>query len=117
MANVKNVMVTLIAVWRNTVERLFVNGQWQDKTDAMGNRIMSSWIVARTQDLSDDTIASHKKHGLSKERISKLQQSYPTLKAVDNVDYMFRGFNDFKEDGEVKYRYITFAPPELEVAG
>jgi len=117
MASVKTIVVTLIAVWRNTVERLFVNGQWQDKTDAMGNRIMSDWIVARTTDLSDKTITLHKKHGLSKERITALQTSYPTLKAIDNVDYVFRGFNDYKEDGELKFRYITFAPPEMEVAG
>jgi len=83
----------------------------------MGNRIMSDWIVARTTDLSDKTITLHKKHGLSKARISALQASYPTLKAINNVDYVFRGFNDYKEDGEVKFRYITFAPPEMEVAG
>ena len=115
--SVKQVIVTLVAVWRNTVERLFVNGQWQDKTDAMGNRIMSEWIVARTTDLSDKTIALHKKHGLTEARITSLQLSYPNLKSVPKVDYVFRGYNDYKEDGEVKFRYITFAPPETEVAG
>ena len=115
--SVKKVILALVAVWRNTVERLFVNGQWQDKTDAMGNKIMSNWILARTTDLSEQQITDHKKHGLSKERISALQLSYPTLKSVPDVDYVFRGFNDYKEDGEVKFRYITFAPPEQEVAG
>ena len=117
MASVKKVVVTLKAVLRNTVERLFVNGQWQDKTDAMGNRIMSDWIVARTTDFSDKAIAQAKKHGLSKERISALLDTYPTLKIVDDVDYVYRAYNDYKEDGELKFRYITFAPPEMEVAG
>ena len=106
MAGIKKVIVELVAVWRNTVERLFVNGQWQDKTDAMG-----------TTDFTDKTIALHKKHGLSEARITNLQLSYPNLKSVPKVDYVFRGYNDYKEDGEVKFRYITFAPPETMVAG
>jgi len=120
MANtIKAIVVSLIAVWSNTVERIQVNGQWQNKADALGNRVYGVWIRARTQDLSKKQIIAHKEHGLSAERIRALGKSYPELKYEDNVDYVYRSHNDFEDPdtGEVKFRYFVFAPPETEVSG
>jgi|TARA_R100001530_G_scaffold30535_1_gene23995 hypothetical protein len=119
MADIKKLVIQLVAVWTNTIERMFVNGAWQNKTDALGNKVFGTWIRARTQDLSKKQVIAHKEHGLSAERIQALLKTYPTLNYEANVDYVYRSHNDFvdKDTGEVKFRYFVFAPPETEVAG
>ena len=116
---IKAIVISLIAVWSNTVERISVNGKWQNKADALGNRVYGTWIRARTQDLSKEQIIAHKEHGLSAKRIDALRKSYPTLKSEPNVDYVYRSHNDYKDPdtNEVRFRYFVFAPPETEVSG
>lgn len=119
MSDIKSKVIQLVAVWTNTVERMFVNGSWQNKTDALGNKVFGTWIRARTSDLSKEQVLVHKANGLSAERIQGLLKSYPALNHESNVDYVYRSHNDFidKDTGEVKFRYFVFAPPETEVAG
>ena len=55
MSDIKSKAIQLVAVWTNTIERMFVNGSWQNKTDALGNKVDKSTYFRLIQRASAST--------------------------------------------------------------
>tara|TARA_Y100000310_G_C20457152_1_gene703570 strand:- start:63 stop:419 length:357 start_codon:yes stop_codon:yes gene_type:complete len=102
----------LAGVFKQLYERIKVNGAWVDKLNQQEQPIKMTWFEVRTTDVEAPI-----NQKLSVERIGKLQQLYPELNLVSGVEYSLVRENLHKGDGSrPPVRYMTYAPPELEVS-